>query len=181
MQYSNTNFIDTPRLRLVCCNTEIIEALFEGDQRLAELLGIGIPRKWTEFGEPAFRWTYNKLNSGEDKKDWLAYLPVLRSENMLVGSCGYKGDPVNGMVEIGYEVAEDYRGKGFATEIAAALVNHAMKKDEINRVQAHTLAAENESGSILKRCGMQKMEEIDDPDDGKIWRWEITKMKWSGR
>jgi ribosomal-protein-alanine N-acetyltransferase len=181
MKYNNTYFIDTPRLRLVCCNSEIIEALLEGDAKLSGLLGIEIPGKWTEFGEPAFRWTYNKINAGRCKKEWFSYLPVLRLENMLVGSCGYKGNPVNGMVEIGYEVAEDYRGKGLATEIAGALIDHAMQLNEIDRVQAHTLAEENESGSVLKRCGMQKVEEVEDPDDGKIWRWEITKRKWSGR
>jgi [ribosomal protein S5]-alanine N-acetyltransferase len=181
MQYTDTYFIDTPRLRLACCNNEIIEALFEGDAKLAALLGVVIPGKWTEFGEPAFRWTYDKINAGTGKQEWLAYLPVLRSENMLVGSCGYKGNPANGMVEIGYEVAEGYRGKGLATEIANALINHAMQKSGIDRVQAHTLAAENESCSVLKRCGMQKMEEIEDPGDGKIWRWEINKTRWSGR
>ena len=100
---------------------------------------------------------------------------VLRKTKTLVGSCGYKGQPKNGMVEIGYEVAEGYRGWGLATEMAKALIQNAFKSEEVDYVQAHTLAMVNESGSVLKKCGMTKMEEIEDPEDGKIWRWEIRR------
>ena len=47
--------IETPRLQLVCCNKEILEAIFTGDESLAALLQINIPVKWSQFGEPAFR------------------------------------------------------------------------------------------------------------------------------
>ena len=167
--------IDTQRLFLICCDREILETIFQGDKALAELLGINIPTKWTEFGEPAFRFTYNNILNGQGDIKWWAYLPVLKKTKTLLGSCGYKGDPKNGMVEIGYEVAEAYRGFGLATEIARALIKKAFENSEVQYVQAHTLAEGNESGSVLKKCGMQKMEELIDPEDGKVWRWEIRK------
>jgi len=176
MNYITTrNVIDAPSLHLICCDKEMLEALFESDAALAALLGINIPATWTEHGEPAFKWTYAKLSVGNANIQWWTYLPVLKSENMLVGSCGFKGDPDNGMVEIGYEVAGTYRGKGLATEIARTLIDFAFQHDEVKFVQAHTLAEKNESGSILKKCGMQRTGEVDDPDDGKLWRWEITR------
>lgn len=171
----NTLQIETSRLVLICCNKEILEALFKGDAVLAELLNINIPTKWTEFGEPAFKYTYDKILSGNGKIEWWSYLPVLKKTRTLLGSCGYKGDPKNGMIEIGYEVAEAYRGWGLATEMAKALIKKAFESNEVEYVQAHTLAVVNESGSVLKKCGMTKMEELDDPEDGKIWRWEIRK------
>ena len=64
---------------------------------------------------------------------------------------------------------------GLATEMAKALIEKAFESDEVSYVQAHTLAVENESRSVLKKCGMTKMEELEDPEDGKIWRWEIRK------
>ena len=103
---SENNFqIETSRLSLICCNKEILEALFKGDDPLAALLQINIPTKWTEIGEPAFRYTYDKILIGSGKIEWWAYLPVLKKIKTLLGSCGYKGNPRNGMVEIGYEVA----------------------------------------------------------------------------
>lgn len=167
--------IETPRLKLVCCNKEVLEAIFEGDSSLAKFLDVNILTKWTEFGEPAFKFTYEKILHGPGNIKWWSYLPVLKKTKTLLGSCGYKGDPKNGMVEIGYEVAEAYRGMGLATEMAKALIKQAFESGEVDRVQAHTLAQVNESGSVLIKCGMQKIEELEDPDDGKIWRWEIKK------
>ena len=103
--------IETPRLRLVCCNKEVLEHLFKGNKSLASFLQVNIPEKWTEFGEPAFKFTYEKIINGSGKIEWWSYLPVLKKTKTLLGSCGYKGDPKNGMVEIGYEVADvDFAG-----------------------------------------------------------------------
>lgn len=167
--------IETPRLQLVCCNKEILEAIFKGDESLAALLQINIPVKWSEFGEPAFKYTYEKIVTRSEKMEWWAYLPVLKKTKTLLGSCGFKGEPRQGMVEIGYEVAQPFRGWGLATEMAKGLIQQAFKSKEVNCVQAHTLAIENESCSVLKKCGMQKMEELEHPEDGKLWRWEVRK------
>jgi [ribosomal protein S5]-alanine N-acetyltransferase len=168
--------IETARLELICCSKDILEALFKGDDALAALLQVNIHGKWTEFGEPAFKFTYQNILEGSGKIEWWAYLPVLKKTKTLLGSCGYKGDPKNGMVEIGYEVSEPYRGWGLATEMARALIKNAFECNEVDYVQAHTLAEVNESGSVLKKCGMQMTGEVDDPRDGKLWRWEIRKQ-----
>jgi ribosomal-protein-alanine N-acetyltransferase len=165
--------IATQRLRLIKCNKDILEAIFEGDAALSALLNITVPEEWTAFGEGAFRYIYDKIVTQGQPTQWWSYLPVLAKTNMLAGSCGYKGAPADGRVEIGYEVAAGLRGQGLATEIAQALIANAFKHDNVQWVQAHTLAEENESGSVLKNCGMQKVEEIEDPEDGRIWRWEI--------
>lgn len=152
----------------------MLEEFFKGENELATLMGITIPAQWTVFGDQPFYWSYKELNEYRNE-NWLSYMPVWKEKNMLAGNCGFKGHPKNGMVEIGYEVALEYRGKGLATEMAAALIDHAFKQPGVQCVQAHTLAEENESGSVLRKCGMKKMEEIEDPDDGKIWRWEISR------
>jgi ribosomal-protein-alanine N-acetyltransferase len=167
--------IETPRLHLICCSKEILEALFKGDESLARMLQVNIPVKWTEFGEAAFKYTYDQIVTRSGKMEWWGYLPILKKTNTLLGSCGFKGVPRQGMVEIGYEVAEPFRGWGLATEIAKGLIQKAFQNADVHYVQAHTLAVENESGSVLKKCGMQKMEELGDPEDGKLWRWEIRK------
>lgn len=175
MNKRNRVVIETPRLMLVRNDTQMLEALFESDEALATLLGIAVPAKWTEFRE-GFKWTHEKITKEGVRLEWWGYLAVLTNENTLVGNGGFKGEPKEGMVEIGYEVAPDYRCKGLATEMAKALINFAFGYDEVVRVQAHTLAVENESGSVLKRCGMQKVEELTDPEDGAVWRWEIDKQ-----
>src|SRR6187399_1990819 len=41
-----------------------------------------------------------------------------RESGVAVGSCGFKGPPLDGVVEIAYCVAPDQQGKGYATEAA---------------------------------------------------------------
>jgi len=43
---------------------------------------------------------------------------------------------------------------------------------EIRRVWAHTLAENNASTRVLTRAGFVKIDEVVDPDDGPVWRWE---------
>jgi ribosomal-protein-alanine N-acetyltransferase len=175
MHLINTRTIETSRLILVCCTKEIMDALLQGDAAVANILGVQVPTNWTMNGEREFRWVLDNMSRpGADPK-WLMYLSVLKEENTLVGGGGFKGAPQNGVVEIGYEVAPAYRCKGFATEMAKALMQFAFQQPEITKVQAHTLAIENESGSVLKKCGMQKAEALYDPEDGNIWRWELAK------
>ena len=59
---------------------------------------------------------------------------------MLLGTCGYKGSPEDGMVEIGYEMHEDYRLQGLTTEAAKALINFAFADPNVETVRAHTIS-----------------------------------------
>ncbi len=168
--------IDTPRLTLVCCTHEIFDALLQGDEAVASILGVYVQPHWTTNGEREYQWVLNRLSKPDAEPQWLMYLSVLKENNTLIGGCGFKGTPENGVVEIGYEVAPTYRWKGIATEMAEALIEFAFQHAEVAKVQAHTLGIENESGSVLKKCGMKWIEALDDPEDGKIWRWEIEKQ-----
>ncbi len=171
MRYS----IETPRLYLIACDTEIIEAVLKGNSEIQTLLNLTIPEVWTEFGVQEFGYVREKLKE-KDQKNWWTYLMVLKEGNILIGSGGYHGKPdENGRVEIGYETAQKFRGMGFAKEMAQALIKHALNFPEVKVIQAHTLAEENASVSVLRKCNMQKIQELSDPEVGKIWQWELKK------
>ncbi len=50
----------------------------------------------------------------------------------LVGSGGFASPPVERTVEIGYEVAPEFRGHGFGTAAARALVERAVASGEVS-------------------------------------------------
>jgi RimJ/RimL family protein N-acetyltransferase len=140
---------------------------------LSQHLGVEAPPHWSEFGKAAFRYTLEKLDGGDDPR-WWSYLPILKEEGILVGSCGYKGPPnEEGMVEIGYEVSKPFRHQGLATEIATALIKNALSHPEVSFVQAHTQAEKNASAGVLEKCGMKMVEELEMPGEGKVWRWKV--------
>lgn len=166
--------IETSNLVLIGCNKEILESALVDNQKLADLLRITVPANWTEFGSGPIKYTLEKISSANEL-GWWTWFPVHRKDNTLIGTGGYKGSPVNGMVEIGYEIIPAYRNKGLATEFANALITHAFTFSYIHTVTAHTLAEVNPSTKVLSKCGFIKIDEINDPDDGLIWKWELKK------
>jgi RimJ/RimL family protein N-acetyltransferase len=98
---------------------------------------------------------------------------ALRATAAVIGRCGYKGPPdVDGVVEIAYGVDEAHRCRGYATEVAAALVAYAFASGQVRRVCAHTLPQPNASTRVLTKCGFERVGEVLDPEDGLVWRWE---------
>lgn len=168
--------LSTDQLRIINCDLPLIKMVLTGNEPLALYLGVDVPPDWTEFGAPIFEYTLAHLQTNPQDAIWWSWLPVLRSENLLVGSCGFKGRPnAEGEVELGYEIAASRRRLGLGTEAALALRDFAFGHREVNRVIAHTLAEQSASTRILEHCGMVKTAEVLDPEDGLLWRWEIDR------
>jgi RimJ/RimL family protein N-acetyltransferase len=169
--------IETEKLKLISCDTEILNAAIQGNEILAKKLNANVQDNWTEFGVGALQYSLDRLSESEDEKDWWTYLPIYKQDNKLIGSGGYKGKPTNeGTVELGYEIAPDYRNRGLATEMTKGLIENAFKDERVKTIIAHTLGQDNASTKVLQKCGFKKVEEINDPDDGLIWKWELKRQ-----
>jgi len=90
----------------------------------------------------------------------------------IVGQGGFKGPPRDGVVEIAYGTEPVHRGKGYATETAAALVDYAFNFPDVRVVLAHTLPGSIASQRVLAKCGFIRAGELVDPEDGLVWRFE---------
>jgi len=167
--------IQTNRLRLICGDNKILTAATQSNLKLASVLNVHVPPNWTSFGTKVFHFVLDKIELNNAKPEWWTYFPILKKEHTLIGCCGYKGAPdENGIVEIGYEVAPDHRNCGLATEIANALIKHALNDMSVKSVMAHTLAETNASTRVLEKCGMKKVAELSDNLEGQIWRWRYV-------
>ena len=102
---------------------------------------------------------------------------LLRETGVVVGSCGFKGPPVDGMVEIAYSTDPSQSGRGYATEAAQALVDYAASRSDIRLVRAHTLPVAPASKRILEKCGFRYLGEVVDPEDGPVSRFELSLSK----
>jgi len=101
---------------------------------------------------------------------WIGY--YVKENQIVIGSAGFKGKPVNGTIEIAYGTFEEFRNRGVGTIICKILVDLALKTDPALRVTARTLAENNYSTRILKKNKFQFIGELFDPEDGDIWEWE---------
>jgi RimJ/RimL family protein N-acetyltransferase len=105
------------------------------------------------------------------------FAAVLLEPSLWIGSAGYKGAPDSaGMVEIAYGIAPGYEGRGYATEVAEALVSHAFAQPQVRLARAHTLPERNASCRVLEKCGFQFVGAVTDPEVGLVWRWEKPKV-----
>jgi RimJ/RimL family protein N-acetyltransferase len=114
-----------------------------------------------------------RMRASKAPDPWVhAFRVVHRDTGSVVGSCSFKGPPVNGVVEIAYGIDPEHEGKGYATEVARAIVDYASSCDEVHLVRAHTLPDAVASKRVLKKCGFQYVGETVDPEDGTVSRFE---------
>ena len=169
--------IQTSNLQLLPVEGIHVEALLRGKSELAALLQVRVPDGWPHF--PDSLSALESHASTLREADWHGYFFLYPKDRVLVGSGVFKGPPDDsGTVEIGYEIASEYWNRGLATEAAQGMIDYAFSHQEVQAVIAHTLAQTNASNRVLQKVGMKFMAEVDDPDEGKVWRWQISRDEY---
>ena len=168
--------IDTERLQLIPHTPDQLVALMERPEKYEHLAGFPLAAGLREL-----------FVSGEVSEDYLASMRELMGADpwrlgfavvhpetgAVIGSGGFKGPPdSDGLVEIAYGIAPGYQGRGYATEVARALIDFATANVDVRRLRAHTWPEPNASTKVLTKCGFDFIGEVVDPDDGLVWRWE---------
>jgi RimJ/RimL family protein N-acetyltransferase len=143
--------------------------LAEGDDVFSARFGIRVEPGWAGF--PEALPILVEAAKAADSSQWKPQL-FFDDDGALVGNGGWKGPPEDGAVELGYAVAPSRQGRGIATAVVRELVERA-RRGGIRTVLAHTLAEENASTKVLGRCGFTRTQELIDPDEGAVWRWEL--------
>src|SRR5688572_19833067 len=118
-----------------------------------------------------------RLKSAAEPDPWKDGFGVLDvAANTIIGFCSFTGPPTaEGTVEIAYGIAPEYQGRGYATEAARAIVDHAFASGRVRTIHAHTLPEQNASTRVLLKCGFTFSEEIIHATDGPVWRWELRR------
>ena len=113
--------------------------------------------------------TFALLTGAPRPDPWGCYLAEL--DGAMVGTCAFKAAPdAAGEVELAYMTFPAFEGRGHATAMAGALA--AIAEEAGATPIAHTLPQENASNKALKRNGFSFAGEVQDPEDGLVWRWE---------
>ncbi|MCP9272388.1 GNAT family N-acetyltransferase [Mycolicibacterium arenosum] len=147
-----------------------LEAFQRDPAEFAARIDSPVPVGWPEFPE-AFEFTVDKLRESPAEADW--WMHLFFDDGLLVGSGGFVGPPDDGVVEIGYEIAPELRGRGYATAAARAMVAKAVAAG-VHTVIAHTMPEENPSTGVLRKLGFRHTGEATDPDEGSVWKWELA-------
>ena len=147
----------TSRLHLrpfTAADREAIHAVYS-DPEVMRYVGHGAHRSMTETAR-ALR-VYADILAAHG----YSFLAVVERETgLVVGDAGL--NPLGGRgpdVELGYTVARAAWGRGYATEVGRALVEHAFTALDVPRVVAQVEPANAASRHVLEKLGMTPREE----------------------
>ncbi len=163
-----------PQVRLVAATESLLHALKESRTRFGEMFGSPVPDGWPEFPE-AVDNTLEHLRTADDvDRPWSMQFFLDDASGRLLGSGGFAGPPSDRTVEIGYEIAPEFRGQGYGSAAARALVDRAVASGNVDHVLAHTLPGPNPSTGVLVSLGFDHTHDLEDPEVGAVWEW-----RWS--
>jgi ribosomal-protein-alanine N-acetyltransferase len=165
----------TTRLRLIACDEADLRAIVAGPAEASRRFAVAIPEGWPEFPE-AYPYALSRVVELGDLRPWWTYVFLDDSLRALIGSGGFTGKPTaEGIVELGYETAPAFRGRGYASEAASGLLAIAFSFPEIRAVDAHTRPERNASVRVLERNGFTHRGVVEHPADGTIWHWRVER------
>lgn len=177
----------TERLELIAADEAMLVAAMRDRDELARLLDAAIPTSWPPelLDAAALQYTLDKVRQGPGHGGWWMWFVLLVDgvERTLIGSGGYKGPPVSfrgqdGVVEVGYGILPDFRGRGYATELTKALIERAFAHPAVTGVAAETLPEFAASIRVMSKCGMAFIGDGSEP--GTI-RYEVMREKREGQ
>ncbi len=108
-----------------------------------------------------------------------------RSDGTFLGAGGLSREPWHpNDLEVGWRLARQYWGHGYATEMAESWLDHAFTTLNLPRVLATTDAPNTNSIAVMTRLGMTFDRATELEEDGQKFEavvYSITREVWRGR
>ena len=130
---------ETKRLRIYLATQEEMTALIE--------------KQTDDDLRTAYREMLDGCLQHPEQWEWYAVWMIESKDGSHIGDLSFKGLGADGSVEIGYGIAEEFQGNGFATEAVDAAVNWALQQPHVTCVEAETEPDNRASQRVLEKCG----------------------------
>jgi RimJ/RimL family protein N-acetyltransferase len=147
--------LHTDRLLLDPVSDADIPALvaLAGDRAIADTT-ISVPHP---LDVPAARQWVSRLAAGAATDTAQHFAIREPPEGRLVGMVSLRGiDREHEEVELSFWIGRPFWGRGYASEAAAAVVEHAFDGLGLNRIVAHHMVRNHGSGRVLARLGFRQ-------------------------
>lgn len=161
-----------PAVDLRVLSAEALRALYRLDLTAAgRLVGAEMPEFFTTEGW-LWRWRLHQIEADPDSARWyvraaVAVAPDASTPSLVVGHAGFHGPPDDvGMLEIGYTVVPDLRGRGYGHAIVDALLAEAARQPAVRVVRASVAPTNAASLALVRRARFVQVGEQWDDEDG---------------
>ncbi|MEZ0094248.1 GNAT family N-acetyltransferase [Streptacidiphilus sp. EB129] len=146
--------LETPRLQVRRFRPEDAPALaaYRSDPAVAFYQG------WTApvSAEAAAALVREFAAADPGRPGWFQYAIELRAEGCLVGDVGVKLHENLMQAEVGFTLARERQGQGYATEAVRAVLRDLFERRGLHRVSAECDARNLDSARLLERLGFQE-------------------------
>jgi [ribosomal protein S5]-alanine N-acetyltransferase len=157
--------LSTSRLFLIGADPTLLAADRSGPEAFGAVIKALVPSSWPpeHHDDDVIAWVLESLELLVPGAPWNLYYMVLGTPRTVIGTCGFKGPPdVNGCVEVGYSLVQEFRGRGLATEAVKKLISTAFGAGA-SEVAAETYPVLIRSLRVMEKCGMTLSGEGADP------------------
>jgi RimJ/RimL family protein N-acetyltransferase len=147
--------IETPRLVIVPTSPDGVQAILAGD-----LSGVRVGEGWPMEDSLVPMRTAERY--GVELPGWFVAL-----DDLVIGDAHTHGDAdAAGDIEIGYNLAEPYRGRGYGSELVKGLSQWLLARPGVKRVVARHVPVENlPSRGALESAGFV----LEQADERHTW------------
>lgn len=164
--------VETENLLIKPLTRNFMTAILENKKTDLEDEGYEITSEWLELE------TYNYLDiirsflpENYKPDGFYTWAVIEKASKKMIGDIGFKGAPNQiGIIDVGYSIVPQFRGKGYATEALKAIVAWAFTLENVKRISADCAETNAPSICVLKNAGFRDMF----TEDGQIF-WELKK------
>ena len=157
--------LSAERVSLRALTREERVALGRDPAAFAERFGLASAPEWPA---PLVRQRLLEGVAGDDDPRFGVWVVIEVAARTLIGDVGFHGPPdPAGSLEIGYALAPDWRGRGYATEAVGRLCAWAETRVGVRTLTARTDPDNRASGRVLARLGFVT---VGAADGYELWR-----------
>lgn len=168
--------IETDQLRIIPLNHEYLAKFIKSDNSLEAALNLNDS---SEAMQEALREALENdilPNLRDSNKNYLYYtlwMAIDKNENKIVGNICLKGEPNDdGEVEIGYGVYEEFKNRGYMTEIVALMIEWLRKQSNVKLVTALT---EKDNVPSIRVLDKNKFIQSGEKEDLLYWVFQLKR------
>ncbi|WEO78364.1 GNAT family N-acetyltransferase [Cryobacterium sp. SO2] len=164
-----------PVVRLVLLDTVVLRALLQHDRAAAGArTGLVFPG-FFDSQDWLWRLHIDRMHDQPESTGWLARAVVDQATGEVVGHAGFHFQPdADGMVEIGYTILPDRRGRGLAQATVTELLAFAAADPRVRTVRASVSPDNAASLAVIAHHGFRHTGEQWDDEDGLELLFERT-------
>ncbi len=122
-----------------------------------------------------------RLISGKWEDEKIGFCAVVEKKSgNLIGWCGLWRLKETDEIEVGYAIAREFQGKGFAPEAAKACLKYGFDELSLDKIVAVAFPENLASQNVMKKLGMN-YDYTDEFYGRDLVHYSITKVNWENR